>query len=33
LLETLTELAPRLPEPAYDVEEQRDRLIDEHPIG
>jgi PPK2 family polyphosphate:nucleotide phosphotransferase len=33
LLETLTELAPRLPEPAYDVEEQRDRLIDEHPIS
>ncbi len=33
LLETLTDLAPRLPEPAYDVEEQRDRLIDEHPIS
>ena len=32
LLETLTDLAPRLPEPAYDVEEQRDRLIDEHPL-
>jgi PPK2 family polyphosphate:nucleotide phosphotransferase len=32
LLETLTELAPRLPEPAYDVEEQRDRLIDEPPL-
>jgi PPK2 family polyphosphate:nucleotide phosphotransferase len=33
LLETLTDLAPRLPEPSYDVEEQRDRLIDEHPIS
>lgn len=32
LLETLTDLAPRLPEPAYDVQEQRDRLIDEHPL-
>jgi PPK2 family polyphosphate:nucleotide phosphotransferase len=32
LLETLTDLAPRLPEPAYDVEEQRDRLIDESPL-
>ncbi len=32
LLETLTELAPRLPEPAYDVDEQRDRLIDEAPL-
>ena len=32
LLETLTDLAPRLPEPSYDVEEQRDRLIDEHPL-
>jgi PPK2 family polyphosphate:nucleotide phosphotransferase len=33
LLETLTELDPRLPEPAYDVTEQRDRLIEEHPIS
>jgi PPK2 family polyphosphate:nucleotide phosphotransferase len=33
LLETLNDLAPRLPEPAYDVDEQRDRLIDEHPIS
>jgi PPK2 family polyphosphate:nucleotide phosphotransferase len=33
LLETLTELDPRLPEPAYDVAEQRDRLIEEHPIS
>jgi PPK2 family polyphosphate:nucleotide phosphotransferase len=32
LLEALTELAPRLPEPAYDVDEQRDRLIDEAPL-
>ena len=32
LLETLTDLDPRLPEPAYDVAEQRDRLIEEHPI-
>jgi PPK2 family polyphosphate:nucleotide phosphotransferase len=32
LLETLTDLAPRLPEPAYDVDEQRDRLIDEAPL-
>jgi len=33
LLETLTDLDPRLPEPAYDVSEQRDRLIEEHPIS
>jgi PPK2 family polyphosphate:nucleotide phosphotransferase len=33
LLETLTELDPRLPEPTYDVVEQRDRLIEEHPIS
>ena len=33
LLETLTELDPRLPEPGYDVAEQRDRLIEEHPIS
>ena len=33
LLETLTDLDPRLPEPAYDVAEQRDRLIEEHPIS
>ncbi|WP_369139261.1 PPK2 family polyphosphate kinase [Modestobacter versicolor] len=33
LLETLTELDPRLPEPSYDVAEQRDRLIEEHPIS
>jgi PPK2 family polyphosphate:nucleotide phosphotransferase len=33
LLETLTELDPRLPEPTYDVAEQRDRLIEEHPIS
>jgi len=33
LLETLTELDPRLPQPAYDVAEQRDRLIEEHPIS
>ncbi len=32
LLETLADLAPRLPEPAYDVDEQRDRLIDEAPL-
>jgi PPK2 family polyphosphate:nucleotide phosphotransferase len=32
LLEALTELAPRFPEPAYDVDEQRDRLIDEAPL-
>ena len=32
LLETLTDLGPRLPEPAYDVDEQRDRLIDEPPL-
>jgi PPK2 family polyphosphate:nucleotide phosphotransferase len=32
LLETLTELAPRLPEPDYDVDAQRDRLIDEPPL-
>ena len=33
LLETLTELDPRLPEASYDVSEQRDRLIEEHPIS
>src|SRR4051794_6697160 len=33
LLETLTDLDPRLPEPAYDVAEQRDRLIEEHPFS
>ena len=33
LLETLTELDPRLPEPDYDVAAQRDRLIEEHPIS
>ncbi|GAA4728572.1 polyphosphate--nucleotide phosphotransferase [Modestobacter marinus] len=33
LLETLTELQPRLPELAWDVDEQRDRLIEEHPIS
>jgi PPK2 family polyphosphate:nucleotide phosphotransferase len=33
LLETLTDLDPRLPEPTYDVAEQRDRLIEEHPIS
>jgi PPK2 family polyphosphate:nucleotide phosphotransferase len=33
LLETMTDLDPRLPEPAYDVTEQRDRLIEEHPIS
>jgi polyphosphate kinase 2 (PPK2 family) len=33
LLETLAELDPRLPEPDYDVVEQRDRLIEEHPIS
>jgi PPK2 family polyphosphate:nucleotide phosphotransferase len=33
LLETLTDLDPRLPAPAYDVAEQRDRLIEEHPIS
>jgi PPK2 family polyphosphate:nucleotide phosphotransferase len=33
LLETLTELDPRLPTPSYDVAEQRDRLIEEHPIS
>ena len=32
LLETLADLAPRLPDPAYDVDEQRDRLIDEAPL-
>jgi PPK2 family polyphosphate:nucleotide phosphotransferase len=32
LLETLTELAPRLPQPDYDVDTQRDRLIDEPPL-
>src|SRR3954469_1655921 len=33
LLETLAELDPRLPGPSYDVAEQRDRLIEEHPIS
>jgi PPK2 family polyphosphate:nucleotide phosphotransferase len=33
LLETLTDLDPRLPEPSYDVAAQRDRLIEEHPIS
>ena len=33
LLETLDDLDPRLPEPTYDVAEQRDRLIEEHPIS
>jgi len=33
LLETLADLHPRLPEPSYDVAEQRDRLIEEHPIS
>jgi PPK2 family polyphosphate:nucleotide phosphotransferase len=33
LLETMTDLDARLPEPAYDVSEQRDRLIEEHPIS
>jgi PPK2 family polyphosphate:nucleotide phosphotransferase len=33
LLETLTDLDPRLPEPAYDVAAQRDRLIEEHPFS
>jgi PPK2 family polyphosphate:nucleotide phosphotransferase len=33
LLETLAGLDPRLPEPSYDVVEQRDRLIEEHPIS
>jgi PPK2 family polyphosphate:nucleotide phosphotransferase len=33
LLETLTELDPRLPAPSYDVAQQRDRLIEEHPFG
>jgi PPK2 family polyphosphate:nucleotide phosphotransferase len=33
LLETLTDLDPRLPEPDYDVAAQRDRLIEEHPIS
>jgi PPK2 family polyphosphate:nucleotide phosphotransferase len=32
LLETLAELSPRLPQPDYDVDEQRDRLIDEPPL-
>jgi PPK2 family polyphosphate:nucleotide phosphotransferase len=32
LLETLTELAPRLPQPDYDVDAARDRLIDEPPL-
>jgi PPK2 family polyphosphate:nucleotide phosphotransferase len=33
LLETLTDLDPRLPEPTYDIAEQRDRLIEEHPFS
>jgi PPK2 family polyphosphate:nucleotide phosphotransferase len=33
LLETLTDLDPRLPEPTYDVAAQRDRLIGEHPFN
>jgi PPK2 family polyphosphate:nucleotide phosphotransferase len=33
LLETLTDLDPRVPEPAYDVAAQRDRLIEEHPLS
>jgi PPK2 family polyphosphate:nucleotide phosphotransferase len=33
LLETLTDLDPRLPEPTYDVAVQRDRLIEEHPFS
>jgi PPK2 family polyphosphate:nucleotide phosphotransferase len=33
LLETLADLDPRLPGPSYDVAEQRDRLIEEHPIS
>ncbi|MGY1749301.1 PPK2 family polyphosphate kinase [Modestobacter sp. SYSU DS0511] len=33
LLETLTELQPRLPEPAWDVDEQRDRLVEEQPLS
>jgi polyphosphate kinase 2 (PPK2 family) len=32
LVETLTELAPRLPQPDYDVDAARDRLIDEPPL-
>ncbi|MGY5883916.1 PPK2 family polyphosphate kinase [Modestobacter lacusdianchii] len=32
LLETVEELDPRLPEPTWDVAEQRDRLIEEHPV-
>jgi PPK2 family polyphosphate:nucleotide phosphotransferase len=32
LLETLTGLAPRLPQPDFDVEAARDRLIDEPPL-
>ncbi|MGY1838789.1 MULTISPECIES: PPK2 family polyphosphate kinase [unclassified Modestobacter] len=33
LLETLTDLRPRLPEPAWDVDEQRDRLVEEQPLS
>src|SRR3954451_6719043 len=33
LLETLVDLDPRLPAPTYDVQEQRDRLIEEHPLN
>jgi PPK2 family polyphosphate:nucleotide phosphotransferase len=32
LLETLTELDPRLPRPGFDVDAERDRLIDEPPL-
>ncbi|WP_222264775.1 PPK2 family polyphosphate kinase [Modestobacter marinus] len=32
LRETLTELQPRLPEPSWDVDEQRDRLLEEPPL-
>ncbi|WP_369135065.1 PPK2 family polyphosphate kinase [Modestobacter sp. I12A-02662] len=33
LRETLTELQPRLPEPPWDVDEQRDRLLEEPPLS
>ncbi|WP_369130258.1 PPK2 family polyphosphate kinase [Modestobacter roseus] len=33
LLETLTALQPRLPEPTWDVDEQRDRLVEEQPLS
>jgi PPK2 family polyphosphate:nucleotide phosphotransferase len=32
LRETLTELHPRLPEPSWDVDEQRERLLEEAPL-